>query len=480
MARFIYAIALTSLLVCATAFAQNAKVGGEARQLAMGGSNYLVANGAVLNPYLTDDPAYLLLNPAYEMHYANYVWWNVGGGTLTGASTSNNGYGNQNVGVSFSLSNNLAVGAILGYDPTQIGMVSKLLSGGTLSGVYPSSFTFGSFISDRTAQTIPDVKNVVEVLAALRAGSLDLGFGFMYGHSNSDYTESSVTTGSTAYSSDGEASARMFGLRGGLVLDMGSGSSLSADAAVRFHSVTDNETVTSASHGEYSASGTEIQVDARLKYHVSNRFTFVPYAGFFNLSAEPKQDKPYTGGTATTLSKKLSSTGLAIGVGGEYKLSNFTLAGGLSYMLLTVKLDSNVTTTTWHSSATMTRTYTSLPTINLGAEWWLTDWLAARGGYCRMMGNAKLKEEGSYSTGTSTSSGSSESNDVTPVSTVLLGGINSSTWDGVVTLGLGLRFNAFALDATVSDEALRRGLGLVGGSDNINTFGYVTLSYNFE
>ena len=65
-------------------------------------------------------------------------------------------------------------------------------------------------------------------------------------------------------------------------------------------------------------------------------------------------------------------------------------------------------------------------------------------------------------------------------SLLTIGGFGPANYDGLVTLGLGLKFGGFALDATVSEEALRRGLGLVGGSDNINTFGYITTSYNFE
>ena len=58
--------------------------------------------------------------------------------------------------------------------------------------------------------------------------------------------------------------------------------------------------------------------------------------------------------------------------------------------------------------------------------------------------------------------------------------ISSYSSDGLVTLGIGLKFKGFALDGTVSEEALRRGLGLIGAADNINTFGYVTISYCFE
>jgi hypothetical protein len=57
---------------------------------------------------------------------------------------------------------------------------------------------------------------------------------------------------------------------------------------------------------------------------------------------------------------------------------------------------------------------------------------------------------------------------------------NLAGYDGIVTLGIGLRFGNFSLDATVSEEALRRGFGLVGSNDNINTFGYMNASFNFH
>ena len=46
-------------------------------------------------------------------------------------------------------------------------------------------------------------------------------------------------------------------------------------------------------------------------------------------------------------------------------------------------------------------------------------------------------------------------------------------------MGLGFKLGGACIDATVSEEALRRGLGLIGASDNINTFGYITASYAF-
>ncbi|MGA9121112.1 MAG: hypothetical protein WB699_17235, partial [Bacteroidota bacterium] len=89
-------------------FAQGAKVGGEARQLAMGGST--LGTGIVLNPYITEDPVWIYVNPAYQSHYMNYSWWNVGGGTLSNLSSGDNGYGKQSAGVSFGLGKQLSLG----------------------------------------------------------------------------------------------------------------------------------------------------------------------------------------------------------------------------------------------------------------------------------------------------------------------------------------------------------------------------------
>ncbi len=94
-----------------------------------------------------------------------------------------------------------------------------------------------------------------------------------------------------------------------------------------------------------------------------------------------------------------------------------------------------------------------------------------------MLGNLSTKSETpAGATGTATD----ETIVSQPQSLLQLGGINSTSYEGLVTLGLGLRFGNYSLDATVSDGALRRGLGLLGTNDNMNTFGYMTMSYNFE
>jgi hypothetical protein len=412
----------------------------------------------------------MLVNPAYQTMYKDYIWMNVGGGTLNGLSTGDNGYGNQFSGVSFGLDREWTVGAILSYDPSFANQVSLLLAGAPSPG-------FGlpplpPFINDRGAQSIPAIANVWELMGSYDGKDLDLGLAVMYGSSNNETKNSSSAP---AASSETEASASVIGFRAGMNMDLGSGSEWGASAALRLDKATDkitNNPAIPTAGGEYSAKGTEIQVQTRAKLKVSNKFSFVPYALFASISAEPKQDAPVSGGTATTRSEKVTATAIAAGAGGEFKTSDFFLAGGLSFQYAKAKIEQSVPGT----SSTGTLTYTAVPVVNLGAEWWFTNWLAGRGGYYRALASTNVKGETTSPAG----SGTTENITGLPHSFLAIGGFGPGNYDGIVTLGLGLRFGGFALDATVSEEALRRGFGLIGAQDNINSFGYITTSYNFE
>ncbi len=441
-----------------------AKNGGIARQIAMGGSN--VGTSLVLNPFLMDDPALMYLNPAYQAMYKDYGWLNVAGGALNGNSAtpgvSDNGYGHQHAGISFALNNEWALGMILSYDPSFAGPVATLLSGATIPGVG----TLPAFITSRTPQAIPGIANTWELVTSYDAGEMDLGFAFMYGSSNRE-TKTAATGGT---STETEASSSVMGFRGGINMDLGSGNSFDASAAFRLDKATDDVKPSTGGTSEYSATGTEIQITARLKCKVSNKFSFVPYAAFSSVSAEPKEDAIPTGGTPVAFSEKLTGTAIAAGVGGEFRTPTFYLAGGLSFQTASLKLE---TTPTGAPGSTAKLTYTALPVFNIGGEWWFTDWLAGRSGYYRALASAKSE--------TSSPTGSSETKLTIPHSWIAnIGALGPSNYDGLVTLGVGFAFGGFALDATVSEEALRRGLGLIGSQDNINTFGYITTSYNFE
>src|ERR1051325_4865533 len=149
-----------------------AKPGGIARELAMGGSN--AGTMLVLNPFIMDDPSLMLVNPAYQASYRDYAWANVAGGALTGLSSGggpigDDGYGHQFAGVAFGLNDQWSVGAILSYDPSAANLNNTLIAGG---GLFPA-FTQ----APRTAQSIPAIANVWEASAAYRASSIG-GAGF--------------------------------------------------------------------------------------------------------------------------------------------------------------------------------------------------------------------------------------------------------------------------------------------------------------
>ncbi|MGA9115436.1 MAG: hypothetical protein WB626_01515 [Bacteroidota bacterium] len=459
-------VLLTLIVVGSMAFAE-AKPGGIARQIAMGGSQG--GTNLITNPFITEDPALVLVNPAYLSQYGDYIWMNVAGGALNNMSvtpgTPDNGYGHQFSGVGIKVSRELTVGAVLSYDPSFVNLVPRLLSGYTPP--FPNPFglpTLPPFITARAAQAIPQVQNVWEVLGSYDAGSAEFGLGVMYGAASTETKTSATGGGST----EDEASASVIGFRLGANVDLGSGSSFSAAGALRMDKATDDRKTNAGTLGEYSASGTEIQFSARGKFPVSNAFHFVPYALFGSVSAEPKEDAFPTGGAATTFSEKLSVTVIAVGLGGEYRTADFFLAGGLSMQYGKGKIE----TTNAGVSGTGELSYMALPVVNVGGEWWFTEWLGGRAGYYRALASTKNKTE--------SAAGSTETTTSFPHSFLMMGALDNRNYDGLVTLGLGMRFGGFALDATVSEEALRRGLGLMGSQDNINTFGYITTSYNFE
>ncbi len=79
-----------------------------------------------------------------------------------------------------------------------------------------------------------------------------------------------------------------------------------------------------------------------------------------------------------------------------------------------------------------------LPVWNLGAEWTATEWLMARMGYVASTG--------------------SETDEIPASASTVNERIRTVYSEGMFTLGVGLRFGTFGLDATVNSDVLRQGL----------------------
>ena len=467
MGRRIATVAMAFTLVSGTLFA-GAHPGGLARELALGGGPLApggYGQNLALNPFIYDDPTVMLLNPAYQQMYRNYAWMNIAGGAVVGGTTgTDNGYGKQFAGTNFSFGKELTIGAVLSYDPSVANlMVSQLAN------------IVGQF---RAPQTGLRPVDVFELTGTYDMGGFTLGAGVLYGWAKNDATNLAGLP--PPASSSTELSADVFGLRLGILFDLGGGSAFDASGAIRMDKATDKVdgtigTGAPANSGDYSASATEIQVQGRLKLKMSNKVNFIPYVAFGNISRSPKQDAPPSGTGVVPYNGSVNLTAmlLSVGAGMEYKISNFYFAGGLSYKTSHLKSEVTPQSPPIVGATTTTTSATEFPVINMGIEWTLLDWLTGRMGYYRTFQSAGTKIErpaGGSTTTTDTWTGNSN---------VLLGSY-SGTDNSLITLGLGLRFGNFALDGTVSDEAIRRGLGLIGAQDNINTFGYVTASYCFD
>jgi hypothetical protein len=450
-----FAIIVVLLLIGIGMLFPQAKPGGIARQVAMGGS--MAGQGLVLNPFIMDDPALLLVNPAYQGMYRDYFWANLAGGRIEGWNSDDNGYGHQNAGLAFGVSDAFTLGAILSYDPSAANMYTQGLRN------YPQY--------QRGYQYIPPIENVWEVIGAYKLNSMTLGLGVMYGWSS--HTDKYQYT-SPAATEELEMSSSMFGIRAGAIWDVSEKLSVDFAAQMRLDNATDKITYTPVDTGyggEYEASGTEWVFSARGCYKVNNKFNFVPYAMLGFTSSEPKEKTPPVGLNKATATLKYSTSLYAFGLGGEYRTQSFYLAGGISYQHYSMVSDIKEVGS---ESDTLKETlsYTGFPVLNIGAEWWFTDWLAGRIGYFRSMGSEMHKDEYPRRTW--------EHNESYDFSAINIGELNGSNYDGLVTLGVGFKFGGFAIDATVSEDALRRGLGLIGSYNGINTFGYLSVSYNFS
>lgn len=460
-------ILLLCLILAATSLFAQAKPGGIARELSMGAAR--IDRNIVVNPFIVMDPSWLLANPAYLLKYSDYAWFDLAGGA-TNAYAGENVYGNQFGGVNFSFGKELAIGAILSYDASVTNSLWTPLN------TYIASSTRG-VANPATAAGTPRAIEVFEVLAAFDMGGFQVGAGLSYGSSNQDFTNTPAPPATN--NSEGSLSARTFGIRGGIRMDMGGGSAFEGSVAARFNSVTDKYTIGGTGNGtgtsEYGASTTELEVNGRLALKMSKRFTLVPYVAMRTYSIEPKENGRLVGQVETKFSFKNSVFSLGVGVGGEVRVKDFLLAGGVSFVTRSDKTETNPNATPTDKTTTSTSTISAMPVFNLGVEYPVLEWLTLRGGYYRAFATVGSKSEVS-------GGASSARNLALGFSGVAFGGYAPAGNDenGLMTLGVGLKFGAFALDATVSEQALRRGLGMLGAQDNLNTFGYATLSYCFE
>ena len=370
------------------------------------------------NPYIVD-PDNIKLNPAYSSTYSNFLWGDIG------ANNGNpEGGQGQFAGFSYGFNDQFTLGFLLTR--------SDFMTSYAIGGLDPRDLA--GQINDETGANVVPLNNNFELLGSYNFGNFVLGLGVAYASTTNDFTPDS---GNGGY----QNSASQFGVNLGVMGKLSSKFKFDAAFSVVLPSVAYEPD--GAGAFKIEASNTDIFVNARGFWSLSNKVTLVPTVGFLTSSGTAKN-----GAQSFDLP---SWMGFLVGVGLHYQVGDLLIAGGPSFMYESETIASTDT------SPEEINSWTTFPGWNLGAEWYFTDWLVGRLGY------VASTFSGTYQSAVSPSS----------VNEFKQTGFG----EGDVRLGVGFRFGGFNLDATVNDDALRQGLNLVGGG--VASFAYLSASYAF-
>ncbi len=409
-------VVMVLLLLTITLSAQNEikKTGGVARLKSMGENTFML------------DPTNILINPAYGAYYDNFIWGDIG---LTGSEGSSDGIG-QYLGSSIRLNDDFSIGLLLSNSDHTYGDVS-------IMSVDP--FNFGNKISPNT----PTPQNNTELFGTYKMKNTILGLGMSYSVSGVDQKQESIEPPRTLKQN---RNYRQFGLDLGFITNLSDGIKL--DASVMFLAVGSTyETDSLCIEGSQSI----FKINSRAFIKLNDKINFIPMVGFYATDGSFEYTKKPQIGTYENFDVP-SNTYLNLGIGFDYVNSDLYIVGGPSISFDWVKYESKNS----GINTKLDQTNISL-TWKIGLEWLATNWLTGRLGYRQKTTDVSKN----YINGNIIS----ESNET-----------YFEASDGF-TLGIGLKFDNFSLDATINEDMIRQGLRMIGG--DYNTLGYVSLSYAF-
>lgn len=401
MKKFFLLFVLTLVLFNLSSYAQdrNMKAGGYARLWSMGN-----------NPYCAD-PELIKYNPAYAAQYSNMIWGDLGSA----------GNANQFAAFNFFINEQITVGAML-TKSSLAGLhtgISTLDPGGVVSAVNAS---VGS-------PNVVGLDNNLEVFGSYQMGDMAFGLGVAYASTGK---ENDPGTGVS------KGSASQFGLNAGVLMKLPS--NLKLDAGLTFMSVGALYEPNGGKKTEISNS--ILSLYAKVPYPLTSKMSLVPLVRFTSV-----------GGSWDINGKSGDVPGMTelyFGLGMKYKTGDFLLIGGPAFIY-----ESTSETKDYNGVADIDESALKFPVWNLGAEWYVTEWLIARCGYSAethsMSKTTKLTPEQKQS--------------------------ETMFVPGFATLGLGLRFGNFGLDGVVSASTVRAGLGNL--SNGADTFSFISASYAF-
>ena len=421
MNSFKFLIISCLILVMATAFPQEVKkTGGLARLTGMGGNPYVI------------DPFFNTVNPAWNGVYNNFVLGDLG--SVSGSPFSAGGNG-QYISGSFQIGKQWTLGGLLARNDFN-GMSIALLDPGTNNSLGLPYIGVVSTVNGIAGQgSVVPLDNNVEAIGTYSFGNSILGLGLAYASTTNDVTP--PTNGSS------EGSASQLGFNLGVISDVTNTLKLDIGFSMAFPSAS----FKIDSLNETNASQTLILVNGRAFWDLNSHLQLVPIIAFSSASGTID-----SGGTSTSSIDMPSYTWFAFGVGLNYQVGDFLLAGGATFSTANLTVPSVA-----QVSPELTYGATTFPIWNIGAEWNMLDWFVARLGYVAFTGNSSIQYPNTATT-----------------STEFVTTFFAPSQRGA-TVGVGFRFGTFSLDATVNEDVLRQGLNTIGGGGP--TFAYITTSY---
>jgi len=384
---------------------KNLRAGGYARLSALGN-----------NPYVLDVDN-LKTNPAFADEFNNMIWGDIGSSIPDNPSTGSG----QFAGFNFKLNKQISVGGFL----TRKDFLTSSIGALDLDGLT-------SLVNSVPGADIIPLDNNLELFASLNMDNIILGLGVAYASTKNETTPASGT--------GNKNNASQIGINAGLILKLNSSNTIDAGVTL----IIPSASYEPAAGLKTTASQTVLWANARMFMAINQKLSLVPTIKFLTVSGKTE--------SAGNSSDMNSYNFIDIGLGINYRVGDLLLAGGPSLLVF-----SETNPAVLSISPELKNSYLAFPGWNLGAEFYLTDWLIGRLGY--------VAETISVSEETRATPTTKNVQDIT------------SYYPGDVRLGLGLRFGGFALDATVNDDVLRQGLNLIGSGTP--TFGYISASYAF-
>ncbi|MCB0752194.1 MAG: hypothetical protein KDC52_12020, partial [Ignavibacteriae bacterium] len=346
----------------------------------------------------------------------------------TNTAFGNDG-GGQFIGANLAVNNRLSLGVLL----------TRSDFGGRFSIAQLDPTNVIGQLNNAVGAGLTPLNNNLEFIGSYKSGNNKFGFGLAYASSSREVNPAS--------GSSTEASASQIGLSLGYIGRMGSGFLLD----LAFSLVLPGGTYKPAGGKESSVSQTNIGLNARAFYDISEKFKFVPAFTFQSYSGSVED----ASGTTVEKYDLQSISVIVLGLGVSYKVGDFLFAGGPSFTTI-----SQTTPAVENTSPELTATTTLFPSWNLGAEWGMLDWLWARFGYISITGSVTTESAASATT-------------VNESTSTIYGpaGVTGAY------VGLGFKLGNLSLDGTVNSDVLRQGLNNIGGGGA--TFAYLSLSVAF-